>query len=66
MMQAFKDQDPADAKVTTISEERQINTFFRLDSPSVVQKLVQESPEMGDRPDARAVFLKLRELRNRW
>ena len=66
MMAAFKDQDPADAKVTTIREEREINTFFRLDSPSVIQKLAEEFPEMGDRPDAKAVFLKLRELRNRW
>ena len=66
MMEAFQDQDPADAKVTTIREEREINTFFRLDSPSVVQKLAQEFPEIGDKPDAKAVFLKLRELRNHW
>jgi hydroxyacylglutathione hydrolase len=66
MMEAFQDQDPADAKVTTIGEEREINTFFRLDSPSVVQRLAQEFPEIGDKPDAKAVFLKLRELRNHW
>ncbi|MBT8088241.1 MAG: MBL fold metallo-hydrolase [Gammaproteobacteria bacterium] len=66
MMQEFKDQDPADAKVTTIAEEREINTFLRLDSPGVIEKLAQEFPELGDRPNAKAVFLKLRELRNRW
>jgi hydroxyacylglutathione hydrolase len=66
MMAALKDQDPADAKVTTIREEREINTFFRLHSPSVIRKLAEEFPEMGDRPGTKAVFLKLRELRNRW
>jgi len=49
-----------------MSQEREINTFFRLQSPTVVAKLAEEFPELGDNPDARAVFLKLRELRNRW
>ncbi|MBT8092608.1 MAG: hydroxyacylglutathione hydrolase [Gammaproteobacteria bacterium] len=66
MMQEFRDQDPADAKVTTIGEEREVNTFFRLDSPGIIEKLAEEFPGLGDRPDAKAVFLKLRELRNRW
>jgi hydroxyacylglutathione hydrolase len=52
--------------VTTLAQERQMNTFFRLDSPSVIAKLQQDFPEIGDSPDARAVFLKLRELRNSW
>jgi hydroxyacylglutathione hydrolase len=66
MLQSCKDQDPDNARVTTLAEEREINTFFRLGSPSVVEKLVAEYPELGDKPDARAVFLKLRELRNSW
>ncbi len=66
MIERFRDQDPDDAKVTTIAEEREINTFFRLDSPGVIDNLVSEFPEIGDSPDARTVFLKLRELRNRW
>jgi len=49
-----------------MAEEREINTFFRLQSPTLVQKLVGEFPELGDAPDTRAVFLKLRELRNSW
>ena len=52
--------------MTTLNEEREINTFFRLQSPSVVARLVAEFPELGDNPDAKAVFLKLRELRNSW
>jgi hydroxyacylglutathione hydrolase len=66
MMQTFKDQDPANAKVTTMQEERQINTFFRLDSPTVIARLAETFPDIGDTPDAKTVFLKLRELRNSW
>ncbi|MGB5511461.1 MAG: hydroxyacylglutathione hydrolase [Woeseiaceae bacterium] len=66
MLALFRDQDPDNAKVTTLAEEREINTFFRLDSPTLIAKLAQEYPELGDRPDTKAVFLKLRELRNSW
>jgi hydroxyacylglutathione hydrolase len=66
MLAVFKDQDPDDAKVTTIAEEREINTFFRLQSPTIIARLAEEYPEIGDNPDAKAVFLKLRELRNSW
>ena len=66
MLGLFKDQDPDNAKVTTMAEEREINTFFRLESPTLVAKLAEEYPELGDRPDAKAIFLKLRELRNSW
>ena len=43
-----------------------MNTFFRLDSPSVIARLQEDFPEIGDSPDAKTVFLKLRELRNKW
>ena len=66
MLDLLKDQDPDNARVTTLAEERGINTFFRLDSPTVIAKLALEYPELGDRPDAKAIFLKLRELRNSW
>jgi hydroxyacylglutathione hydrolase len=66
MIKDYKNQDPADALVTSMAQERDINTFFRLQSPTVVAKLAEEFPEIGDKPDARAVFLKLRELRNSW
>ena len=61
-----ENQDPNDALVTTLSQEREVNTFFRLDSPSVIARLQEKFPEIGSRPDARTVFLKLRELRNSW
>ena len=46
--------------------EREMNTFFRLQSPSVIVRLLEQFPEMGDSPSPRVVFLKLRELRNSW
>ncbi|MBU2676921.1 MAG: MBL fold metallo-hydrolase [Gammaproteobacteria bacterium] len=66
MMSDYENQDPADALVTSMAQERDINTFFRLQNPTIVAKLAEEFPELGDSPDARAVFLKLRELRNSW
>lgn len=66
MVRKYKNQDPAEALVTSMAQERDINTFFRLQSPTVVEKLANEFPELGDRPDPRAVFLRLRELRNSW
>ena len=66
MMETYKNQDPDDAVVTTLGQEKEINTFFRLQNPSVVAKLASDFPELGDSPDARSVFLKLRELRNSW
>ena len=66
MLSDYEQQDPNDALVTTIGQERDINTFFRLDSPSVIARLQEQFPEIGDSPDPRTVFLKLRELRNSW
>jgi hydroxyacylglutathione hydrolase len=66
LLAKVKNQDPNDALVTTLSQEREVNTFFRLDSPSVIARLQEQFPEIGSQPDARTVFLKLRELRNSW
>ncbi|MCY3769169.1 MAG: hydroxyacylglutathione hydrolase [Gammaproteobacteria bacterium] len=60
------DQDPANALVTTLAQEKEVNTFFRLQHPDVMEQLRQAFPEIGKSPDSRTVFLKLRELRNRW
>jgi len=54
------------APVTTLAEEKRVNTFFRLQNPEVIAKLREKFPGIGDRPDARTVFVKLRELRNKW
>ena len=59
-------QDPAHALVTTLALEKEINTFFRLHSPSVHKRLREAFPDLPDELDEKTVFLKLRELRNRW
>jgi hydroxyacylglutathione hydrolase len=66
MLAKYKDQDPANALVTTLAMEREMNTFFRLQSPTVIARLQQQFPEIGDSPSPKEVFLKLRELRNSW
>lgn len=65
LLNSCVDQDPTRV-TTTLADERRINTFFRLQEPAVVEKLVSDYPDIGEAPDARAVFLKLRELRNSW
>jgi hydroxyacylglutathione hydrolase len=59
-------EQPAAMPITTLAEEKRINTFFRLQSPTVIARLREAFPDIGEQPDARTVFLKLRELRNRW
>ena len=59
-------QDPATLHVTTLGEEKQVNTFLRLTSASVIETLRLAFPDLPERPDPRTVFVKLRELRNRW
>jgi hydroxyacylglutathione hydrolase len=58
--------EPTAARVTTLGEEKRVNTFFRLQNPEVIAKLREKFPEIGEKPDARTVFVKLRELRNKW
>ena len=66
LMHSYQNQDPNDALITTMADEKEINSFFRLQEPSIVAKLATDFPEIGDNPDAKTVFLKLRELRNSW
>lgn len=58
--------DPAHSVVTTLGEEKQHNTFFRLDNPVVIAGLRERLPELPEQPDAKAVFTALRTLRNSW
>jgi hydroxyacylglutathione hydrolase len=66
LREALQDQDPGHAMVTSLELEKEINTFFRLRSPSVIARLRAAFPDLPDEPDPRTVFLKLRELRNSW
>ena len=66
MLDKLTGQDPNSAYVSTLDGERQVNTFFRLESPTVIAKLREAFPDLPEKPDQRTVFLKLRELRNTW
>ncbi len=66
MLERLAGQDPNRAHVSTFAEEREVNTFFRLNSASVIAKLRESFPDLPEKPDPRTVFLKLRELRNSW
>jgi hydroxyacylglutathione hydrolase len=66
LLEARGQDDPAAAVVTTLAQEKRINTFFRLQSPTVIARLREQFPDLGEQTDARTVFIKLRELRNRW
>jgi len=62
LLQQVESQDPNEALITNLGQERQINTFFRTQSPEVIQHLPQLPPEASNRE----VFLALRECRNHW
>ncbi len=66
LLEEVADQDPNRALVSTLALEKEINTFFRLHSPTVIRRLREAFPDLPERPDAKTVFLKLRELRNSW
>ena len=65
LLAQVRDQNPNQALVSTLVLEKEVNTFFRLDSPKIIEKLRGVFPEISEKPDAETVFLKLRELRNR-
>ena len=66
LLEACEQHDPTRSRVTTLEEEKRINTFFRLHNPEIIERLRDRFPELGSRPDAREVFLALRALRNDW
>jgi hydroxyacylglutathione hydrolase len=59
-------QDPHAARLTTLGEEKEVNTFFRLSNPTVIARLREAFPDLPDQPSPKDVFLRLRELRNSW
>jgi hydroxyacylglutathione hydrolase len=61
-----KKRAPAEAPVTSLGEEKRFNTFLRLQNPTVIARLREKFPDLTERPDPKTVFVKLRELRNKW
>ncbi len=66
LLKNVQNQDPASAMVSTLALEKEVNTFFRLHSKSVHNRLREAFPDLPDELDEKTVFLKLRELRNSW
>ncbi len=66
LLERVDGQDPAKPFVSTMATEREVNTFFRLGSASVVETLRKAFADLPAHPDERTVFLKLRALRNDW
>lgn len=66
LLERVRNQDPAHPYVTTLGEERQINTFFRLRSPEVIAGVREKFADVAPEPDEKSVFIKLRQLRNKW
>ncbi len=66
MLDKLAGQDTNRAHVSSMQEEGEVNPFFRLSSPTLIARLRESFPDLPENPDARTVFLKLRELRNDW
>ena len=66
MLDRVSGQDPAQAYVSTLDAEKQVNPFFRLHSPALIAQLREDFPDLPADPDPQTVFLKLRQLRNDW
>ena len=66
LLSEVKTQDPNRALVSTLALEKEVNAFFRLQSPTVIKRLHEAFPDLPDDADAKTLFVKLRELRNAW
>ncbi len=66
LLKEVENQDTNQPLVSTMALEKEINTFFRLQNPSVIKALQEKFSDVPENPDPKTVFLKLRELRNDW
>ena len=62
----LENQDTNNALITNLGIEKEINTFFRLQNPTIHVELRKAFPDLPEELDNKTVFLKLRELRNFW
>jgi hydroxyacylglutathione hydrolase len=66
MQQRLASAAPLEMPLTTLAEEQRFNTFFRLGNPEIIAGLRQHFPDLPPQPSPREVFVRLRELRNKW
>ena len=66
LLSELEGYDPSQPMVTNLGLEKEINTFFRLESKSVIAQLQKSFSGLPEKMDEKTVFIKLRELRNEW
>ena len=66
LLEAMRQWNSEKHFISNIAMERAINTFFRLDSATLIRILQEQFKDFPAEPSEEEVFLKLRELRNSW
>ena len=66
LLASLSQYDPSKPLVTSLGLEKEINTFFRLDSESIISQLKNRFSDLPEILDEKTIFIKLRELRNDW
>ncbi len=66
LQQQLSTTAPLAMPVTTLAEEKRINTFFRLGNPAIIAGLRERFPQLPEEPTPREVFVALRALRDHW
>ena len=66
LLASLSQYDPSKPMVTSLGLEKEINTFFRLDSESIISQLKNKFSDLPEILDEKTIFIKLRELRNDW
>ena len=66
LLDEVMDQDLNQPLVTTMGLEKQINCFLRLGNSEIIENLYASVEGFPQSPQAKDVFLTLRELRNHW
>jgi hydroxyacylglutathione hydrolase len=66
MKNRFANTAPLAIPLTTLAEEQHCNSFFRLGNAEIIAGLRRQFPELPEQPGPREVFMRLRELRNKW
>jgi len=66
LLSSLEGYDPDQPMVTSLGLEKEVNTFFRLDSESIISQLRNKFSDLPNKLDEKTIFIKLRELRNDW
>ena len=66
LLNSIKNNSESGNVITNLEMEYNINTFFRLSSSTIIERLRDNFPELPSNPSKKEVFLLLRQLRNKW